>query len=163
MLVCLILSQRSVRIVFISFHSFFFILFCGSEFHHSAFQVTYPFFCLSYSAIDSFQRILISFIVLFIIVCLPFRSCRSLLEVSCIFSILFPRFWIIFTIIPLNSFQVDCLSPLHLVVFLGFYLFPSSGTYFYAVILSTFLCLWSPFHSLQDCSSCCFWCLPPCG
>ena len=40
--------------VFISFHSFFFILFHGSEFHHSVFQVTYLFFCLSYSVIDSF-------------------------------------------------------------------------------------------------------------
>ena len=27
--------------VFISFHSFFFILFCGSDFHHSVFQVTF--------------------------------------------------------------------------------------------------------------------------
>ena len=40
--------------VFISFHSFFFILFRSSELHHSVFQVTYPSFCLSYSAIDSF-------------------------------------------------------------------------------------------------------------
>ena len=31
--------------VFISFHSFFFILFQGSKFHHPVFQVTYPFFC----------------------------------------------------------------------------------------------------------------------
>ena len=37
-----------------SFHSFFFILLCGSYFHYFLFQVTYPFFCLSYSAIDSF-------------------------------------------------------------------------------------------------------------
>ena len=37
-----------------SFHSFFFILLCGSYFHHSILQLTYPFFCLSYSAIDSF-------------------------------------------------------------------------------------------------------------
>ena len=37
-----------------SFHSFFFILLCGSYFHYFIFQVTYPFFCLSYSAIDSF-------------------------------------------------------------------------------------------------------------
>ena len=49
----LMLSQRS-QAVFISFHSFFFILFRSSEFHLSVFQVTYPFFCLSYSAIDSF-------------------------------------------------------------------------------------------------------------
>ena len=30
------------------------ILFCGSEFHHSVLQATYQFFCLSYSAMDSF-------------------------------------------------------------------------------------------------------------
>ena len=37
-----------------SFHSFFFILLCGSYFHYFIFQFTYPFFFLSYSAIDSF-------------------------------------------------------------------------------------------------------------
>ena len=45
------LSQRSLRL------SSFFILFsvfCSSDFHHSVLQVTYPFFCLSFSAIDSF-------------------------------------------------------------------------------------------------------------
>ena len=35
-----------------SFHSFFFILLCSSYFYYFTFQVTYPFFCLSYSAID---------------------------------------------------------------------------------------------------------------
>ena len=54
MLVCLMFSQRFFQAVFISLHSFFFILFCSSEFHHSVFQVTYPFFCLSYSTMDSF-------------------------------------------------------------------------------------------------------------
>ena len=49
MLVHLMLSQRSLRL-----SSFFFTLFHGSEFHHSVFQVTSPFFCFSYSAIDSF-------------------------------------------------------------------------------------------------------------
>ena len=52
MLVCSVLSQRSPRLS--SFLSFFFILFCSSGFHHSVFQVTYLFFGLSYSAIDSF-------------------------------------------------------------------------------------------------------------
>ena len=46
----------------------------------------------------------ISFIVWSITVCLLFSSSRSLLNVSYIFSILFPRFCIIFTIIILNSF-----------------------------------------------------------
>ena len=38
----------------ISFHSFFCILFCNSDFHHSVLQVIYPCFCLSYSAMDFF-------------------------------------------------------------------------------------------------------------
>ena len=54
MLLRLMLSQRSLGLSSFLFILFFFILFCSSEFHHSVFQVTYPFFCLSYSAIDSF-------------------------------------------------------------------------------------------------------------
>ena len=42
------------EIVLNSFHFFFFVLLCGSYFHYFLFQVIYPFFCLSYSAIDSF-------------------------------------------------------------------------------------------------------------
>ena len=38
--------------IFIYFH-FFFILFCSSDFHHSIFLLTYPFFCLICSAIYS--------------------------------------------------------------------------------------------------------------
>ena len=37
-----------------SFHSFIFILLLGSYFHHSVLQLTFPFFYLSYSFIDSF-------------------------------------------------------------------------------------------------------------
>ena len=37
-----------------SFHYSFFILLLGSSFHYCILQVTYPFFCLSYFAIDSF-------------------------------------------------------------------------------------------------------------
>ena len=51
------------------------------------------------------REFLISFIVLFIIVCLLFSSSSSLLNASYIFSILFPRFWIIFTITTVNSFS----------------------------------------------------------
>ena len=47
MLVRLMLSQRSLRLSsFFLPPSFFYILFCSSEFHHSVFQVTYLFFCL---------------------------------------------------------------------------------------------------------------------
>ena len=37
--------------------------------------------------------------------CLFFSSSRPLVNISCIFSIIFPRSWIIFTIIILNSFS----------------------------------------------------------
>ena len=84
----------------------------------------------------------ISFIVLFIIVCLLFSSSRSLLNVSCIFSILFTRFWIIFTIITLNSFLVDCLFPLHLFGLVGFYLAPSSAVCFSVFSLCLSYCVW---------------------
>ena len=68
--------------------------------------------------------------MLFIIVCLLFSFSRSLLNVSYIFSILFTRFWIIFTIITLNFFQVDCLFPLPCLVWWVFYLASSSAVYF---------------------------------
>ena len=54
MLVHLILSQRSLRPILSSFHSFSFILLLSSYFHHSVIQPIYGFFCLIYSAIDSF-------------------------------------------------------------------------------------------------------------
>ena len=60
MLVHLMLFQRSPWLssfFFFFFHSFLYILFWGSGFHLSVLQVTYPFLCLSYSAIDSFQYI----------------------------------------------------------------------------------------------------------
>ena len=58
-------------------------------------------------------------------------------KISWIFSVctstLFPRYWIIFIIITLNSFSGKCLSPLYLVILLEFYPVPSSGTYSSAV------------------------------
>ena len=40
--------------VLIYFHSFFFFMFYGSDIHQCVFQLTDSFFCLIYSAIDSF-------------------------------------------------------------------------------------------------------------
>ena len=88
-----------------SFHSFIFFLLSSRYFHYFIFQVTYPFFCLSFLLLIPSREFLISFFVLFIFVCLLFSSSRFLLNVSCHFSILFPRLWIIFTIIILNSFS----------------------------------------------------------
>ena len=102
--------------------------------------------------------------MLFIIVCLLFSYSRSLLNVSYIFSILFPRFWIIFTIITLNSFS-DRL-PISSSFFWSGGFLPCSflcRIFLCLLILFILLCLGSPFHRLQVCSSRCFWCLPPVG
>ena len=60
MLVCLMWFQRCLSLFPFIFILFFYILFCGSDFHHSVFQITYLFFCL----------LLIHSSVLFFSVCL---------------------------------------------------------------------------------------------
>ena len=52
-------------------------------------------------------------------------------------------------------FQVDCLYPLHLVIFVGFYFAPSTATYLSIIsfCLTYCFCVWSPFCRLHDCSS----------
>ena len=77
MLMLLVLSQRPLRLSSI----LFFILLLGSYFHHSIFQLTYLFFCLSHSAMIPSSVFFISVIVLFISVCLFFTSSRSLLNI----------------------------------------------------------------------------------
>ena len=78
----------------------------------------------------------------FIIVCLLFSSSSSLLSISCIFSILFPWFWIIFTIIILNSFSGRLPVPLHLFGLVCFYLAPSSAVYFFVLSFCLIYCVW---------------------
>ena len=92
------------EIVLGSFHSFYFSLLFRSYVHHFIFQLTDSFFCFRYSAFDFFWSIF-NFSNCVVSVCLFFNSSRSLLIDSCIFSILFSRFLIIFTIIILNSFS----------------------------------------------------------
>ena len=103
-----------------------------------------------------------SFIVLFITVCLLFSSSKSFINVSCIFSILFPRFWIIFPIVTLNCFSGRLPISSSFVWSAGF--LPCSFifcVFLCLLILLNLLCLGSPFRRLQVRSSCCFWCLPP--
>ena len=104
---------------------------------------------------------LISFIVLFIIDCFLFSASRSLLNVSCILSILFPRFWVIFTIITLNSFSGRLPVSSSFVWSHGF--LPCSFiccAFLCLLILLNLLYLGSPFCRLQVRSSLCLWCLP---
>ena len=103
MLVHLLLSQRPLRLSSFLFILCFYILFCSSYFHHSVLQVSYPFFCFCYSVVDSFQSVVHLWLVLFFVLLL-FSYSMSLLNISCIFSILFRRSWIILIIIILISF-----------------------------------------------------------
>ena len=100
----------------------------------------------------------------FIIVCLLFSSSRSLLNISYIFSILFLRFWIIFTIITLNSFS-GRLPLSSSFVWTGGFLPCSFICYVFLCLLTllNLLCLGSLFCRLQVRSSHCFWCLPSVG
>ena len=109
-----------------SFHSLYFILLFRGYFYHFNFQLT-DLFCFRYSEYSDIlipSRIfLMSVVVLFVSVCLFFNYSRSLLTDSCIFSILFSRFLIIFTIFILNSLPASILFPIHLFGLLCFPLF----------------------------------------
>ena len=154
------LSQRSLRLSSILFLLFSF--FC-SMVVISTILSSRPLICYSASVIlllFPFREFWISFIVLFIIICLLFNSSRFLLNVSYIFFILLPRFWIIFTIIILNSFSGRLPISSSSVWSDGF--LPCSFiccVFLCLHILLNLLCLGSPFHRLQVCSSHCFWCL----
>ena len=98
----------------------------------------------------------------FFIVCLLFHCSTSLLNISCVFSILFPRFWIIFIIIILNCFSGRLPISSSFVRSGGF--LPCSFiccVFLCLLILLNLLCLGSPFHRLQVRSFLCFWCLSP--
>ena len=84
-----------------------------------------------YSAIDSFHCIVHSVCSLVIL---------GLWWTFLISSFFFPRSWIVFTIIILNSFSGRCLFPPLLVVFLRFYPVPSSGTHLAAFSLWLTFC-----------------------
>ena len=112
MLVHFMLSQRSLRLS--SLISIIFYVFC---FVAVIFTILSSRSCICSSA--SVILLLIPSGVLFISVCLFFSYSRSLVNISCIFSIVFPRFWIIFTIIILNSFSGRLLSPTSFSCFSG--------------------------------------------
>ena len=78
--------------------------------------------------------------------------------------ILFPRFWIIFTIITLNSFSGRMPISSSFVWYGGFLpFFLICCIFLCLLILLKLLCLGSPFCRLQVLSTHCFWCLPPVG
>ena len=134
MSVCLILSQRSLRLSSVLF--ILFTLFCSSELISIILSSSS---LIHSSASDILLLIpsrvfLISVLVLFVSVCLFFNSSKSLLIDSYIFFILLSRFLIIFTIIILNSFS-GCLP------------ISSSLIWTLVFIICSFICSISlPFH-----------------
>ena len=112
------------------FHPFFFILLFSSYIHHSVFQLTYLFFCLSYYATGFFQSIFnfsncvmnICLLILYFFNVLG--DCLTMLIVSCIFSFLLPSLWNIFSTIILNSLSGRLLISSSFIALVSFYLVP---------------------------------------
>ena len=162
MLVHLIVVPDVSETILNPFHSFFFILLCSSYFYYFIFQVTYSFFCLSYSAIDSFQKIL-NFIYCVVHHCLFALQFFQVL-VKCFLYFLRS----ISKILDHLYYHYSEFFFRQAVCFL--FIFSSGGflpcSFIYCVflcllILLNLLCLGSPFCRLHVLSSHCFWCVPP--
>ena len=144
MLVCLMLSQRSLRLL-ISFYIF--SLSCSA----SVISTTLSSSSLIHSSISNSLLLVASSVLLLsaIVLCIAdylfFNSSRSSSKISCSFlihaSILFPRFWIIFPIITLNSFP-SRIFVLHLFCLFSFYNFPSFTAHFSVFLFQLIYCLW---------------------
>ena len=162
-LVHMILSQKSRKLSSVLF--ILFTLFCSSEVISTILSSNS---LIRSSASDTLLLIpsrvfLISVIVLFVSVCLFFNYSRSLLTDSGIFSILFSRFLIIFTIIILNSFSGSLpisSSFIWTSVFLVCHFICEVFLYLFIILFLNLLCLRSPFASLQGWILFCFWFLP---
>ena len=157
MLVHLMLSQRSLRLS--SFLFILFSIFCLVEVVSTILSSS-SFIYSSASVI----LLLIPSNILFISVCFFFSYSKSLVNISCIFSIfasiLFQRSWIIFTIIIMDYFSRSFLYPFNFVVFLGFCLVPSSGTKLFAFTSwLTFCGVVLVLAAAVVCGSSCFFCL----
>ena len=150
MLVCLILSQRSRRLS--SVLLILFTLFCSSEVISTILSSS-SLICSSVSEILLLipsTVFSVSVIVLFVSVCLFFNSSRSLLIDSCIYSILFSRFWVIFIII-LNSFSGSLPISYSFIWTSSFLVCSFICVVFFCLFITIFnvLCLKSLFPSLQ--------------
>ena len=133
------------------FHSFYFILIFRINF-----TILSSSSLIHSSASDSLLLIpsgvfLISIIVLFVSVCLFFHSSTSLLIDSCIFSILFSRILIIFTVIILNSFSGSLPISSSFILTSVFLIcsFLHAVFSFFSFHFLKLLCLRSPFPRLQ--------------
>lgn len=133
-------------------HYFFLFLYCVlSVISFILSSSFYPFFCSSITLLLFPSSIFPICYCLLIVDCLFFNLSRSLLNISCNFSIHASSLFIcvfIFKILDLlyyhysEFFQVECLFPLYLSGFGVFYLVPSSAVCFYYIfILFNLLCL----------------------
>ena len=137
-------------VVLISFHSFIFFPLCFIYFHHSIFHLTHLltqlFYCWFPPEFWSSYCIIHCDLLFFI-------SSISLLNISCIFSILvsslficncilFSWYWIIFTFTILNFFQVNSLDPPLLFGLVGIYHVPLPAEYFSAFSFCLYCCVW---------------------
>ena len=141
MLVHLILSQKSMKLSSILF--ILFPLFYSQELFPLFYipghlSVLLPLILLLIPSIE----FLISFIVFLIIVCLLFSSSRSLLNVSCISSILVQDFGSSLLSLLWILFRVDCLFPLHFFGLVCFYLAFSSALCFPVFSFDLTYCVW---------------------
>ena len=136
------LSQRSLKLSSVLFCLF--SLFCSAVVISTNLSSRSLFYSSAsvFLLLIPYREFLISFIVLFIIVFLLFVSSRSLINVSCVFSILFLRFCIIFTIITLNSFPGRLPISFHLFGLVGFYLAPSSAVCSSVFSVCLTYCVW---------------------
>ena len=151
----LTLSQRSLRLSSFLLCFFFFPLFV-IYFYHSILYLTYPIFCLHYSTVGSLQSVFgLIYCIIHYILTLYFISSRSLLNISCLFSVLvsrlficnstlFSRFWIIFIIIILNSLsgRFPIYSSLVWFGLVGIYPVPLPAEYFSAFSSCLDYCVW---------------------
>ena len=136
-------SQRSLRGC--SFLFILFSLFCSMAVISTVLSSSSLIHFLCQLFCNWFLLVYFSFQLLYYSSLFVLSSSRSPLIISCIFlicaSILFwdlgssllSLLWILF--------QVDCLSPLQLVIFVGFYLVPSFATYFSVISFCLIYCV----------------------
>ena len=136
------------------------ILFHDSVFHHSVFQLTYLFFCLSYSAIDSFQCIFYFSYYMFISASLCFSSSKSFKNISCSILVGAFLFFLRYLLSLLWSFlRYSSYLDFPYLFFLDFILFLHRVPNLCHLVLSNFL--WFSVSISQTVrGSPCFCCLP---
>ena len=175
MLGCLTLSQRSMRLSSFLLIRFVFFPLCFIYFYHSFLYLMYSIFGLHYSTICFIQSVFYLIYCIIHYILTLFFSSRSLLNLSCIFSILvsrlficnsllFSRFWIIFTIIIQNSLSGRLPISSSFVCFGGHLSCSFTFWVFLCLfILFILLCLGQPFRILAVCGVLFIAEVPHCG